>query len=99
MRRRIVIVTDLATMAVAVPALADSHDVVLDDPDRREFHPWRSDGYLVWTSFESEGARGVNTWLRPDGGDPIRVNTRHTDSFAGAIDGTTVVYDEFAADA
>jgi outer membrane protein assembly factor BamB len=99
MRRRIVIVVALTSLMAATTALADSHYAVQDDPDMSEFHPGRSDGYLVWTSFKNAGGGGVNTWVRPDGSDPIRVNARYTDSFAGAIDGTTVVYDEWAEDA
>lgn len=99
MRRRIVIATALTSLLVGTSALADSHQVVLDDPEQNEFHPARSDGYLVWTSFSNTGGGGINTWLLPDGGNPIRVNERHTDSFSGAIDGTTVVYDEWVGNA
>ena len=85
MRRWIVLAVTLGLLTSV--ANAATPEVVLDDPDVSETHPSRSDGYLVWSAR-------ARTFVMPDGGDRVRVNPPDTISLAGAIDGTTVAYQE-----
>ena len=94
MRRSIGLAAILA-LVVAAAAQAASLDEVLDDPAVNESFSSASDGYLAWTANSEARPRRVHSYVMADAGSPVRVNPNGTQSFGSAIDGTTIVYEEF----
>ena len=93
MRRLVVSLAAMALVWPANAAYAATPEVVLDVPSRWENSPSASDGYLAWSTTNTENFRS-NSYVMADGGSPVRVNRAGTRSGSAAIDGTTVAYDE-----
>lgn len=97
MRRVIGIMTIVLLVISAMPAIAATPEVVLDEPGVNEGSSAASDGYLVWSASSDERPGHSNSYVKADGGDAVRLNPVGTHSFSVTIDGTTVVYQQGAS--
>ena len=84
----------LFTLFTAGIALAAVPEVVLNDPNVDELHSSASNGYLVWSANSEARPGRYISYVRADGGQPVRINPQGTKSYGATIDGTTIVYDE-----
>jgi hypothetical protein len=96
--RRLTGLAIAVTIFSVMPAWAAEPELVLNDRRLDEHNSSASDGFLVWTTDTRAHLGRYNTYVRPDGGERVRINPVATESFAGAIDGTTIVYDEVRRD-
>ena len=92
--RRLIGLTSLLTLFTAGVALAAVPEVVLNDPNVVENRSSASDGYLVWSANTAAKPRQYHSYVRADGGQPVRINPTGTKSLGAAIDQTTIVYEE-----
>ena len=92
--RRLIGLASLLTLLMAGIALAATPEVVLDDPKVDEFRSSASDGYLVWSANSEAKPNRYHSYVRADGGQPVRINPTGTKSYGATIDGTTIVYEE-----
>ena len=92
--RRLIGLASLLTLLMAGIALAATPEVVLNAPDVDEFRSSASDGYLVWSANSEAKPNRSHSYVRADGGQPVRINPTGTQSFGATIDGTTIVYEE-----
>ncbi len=84
----VVVLLELLAMQ---PANAATPTKVIDQRDVAEISVAASLGYIAWAAEARPGH--FNAYVRPrGGGDPVRVNRRHTISFSVGIDGPMVVY-------
>ncbi len=97
MRRAIGIMTIVLIVISAMPAIAVTPEVVLDEAGVNEGSSAASDGYLVWSASSDDRPAHSNSYLRADGGDAVRLNPVGTHSYYVTIDGTTAVYQQGAA--
>jgi hypothetical protein len=85
-------------LTLGVPPASAS---VTDLPDRTssvlETHPIAGAGYYAWLQNSRAHPDHLNGYVKPDGQSKFRVNGRGTEAGFGAIDGTTLVYQQFAS--
>ena len=92
--RRLIGLASLLTVLTAGMALAATPEVVLNDPKVDEMRSSASDGYLVWSANTEAKPNRYHSYVRADGGQPVRINPTGTTSFGAAIDQTRIVYEE-----
>jgi hypothetical protein len=92
--RRLIGLASLLTLLMAGIALAATPEVVLNAPKVDEMRSSASDGYLVWSANTEAKPNRYHSYVRADGGQPVRINPTGTTSFGAAIDQTTIVYEE-----
>ena len=91
--RRLIVLASLVTLFTAGIALA-AVEVVLNEPNVDEVRSSASDGYLVWSANSEGKPNRYHSYVRADGGQPVRINPTGTHSSGAAIDQTTIVYEE-----
>ena len=92
--RRLIGLASVLTLFTAGISLAAVPEVVLNDPNIDESHSSASDGYLVWSANSEAKPNRYHSYVRADGGQPVRINPTGTKSYAATIDGTTIAYEE-----
>ena len=92
--RRLIGLASLLTLLMAGIALAATPEVVLDAPNVDEGPSSASDGFLVWSANSEAKPNRYHSYVRADGGQPVRINPTGTQSYGATIDGTTIVYEE-----
>ena len=90
--RRLIGLASLLTLLTAGIALAGVSEVVLNDPNVDETRSSASDGYLVWSANTEGKPRQFHSYVRADGGQPVRINPTGTTSFGAAIDQTRIAW-------
>lgn len=80
---------------IAIVAFAATSEVVLDDPAVQESTPSASDGYFVWTANSEANPNRFHSYLMAGAGSPVRIDPAGAQSYSAAIDGTTIVYQEY----
>lgn len=90
------LVVVLATIATV--AYAATPQVVLDDPSVRENTSSASDGYLVWSANSKANPNRFHSYVMAGAGSPVRIDPPGGQSYSAAIDGTTIVYQEWGND-
>jgi hypothetical protein len=97
--RRLIGLTSLLTIFTVGIAVAAVPEVVLNEPNVEESHGSASGGYLVWSANSEERPRRYHSYVRADGGQPVRINPPGVQSFSVAIDDdNTIVYEETGRD-
>ncbi len=101
-RRRLSILAASGLVAVlatiATVAYAATPVVVLDDPGVQENTSSASDGYLVWSAKSKASPNRSHSYVMAGAGSPVRIDPPGGQSYSAAIDGTTIVYQEWGND-
>lgn len=94
--RRLAIV--LAGIGLLAGPIAPSHAALIPTKviatDAFEYDPAASADYVAWVVWT--GKHNVAYAQALAGGPPFRVNALHTDGWVGAIDGTTLIYQQYS---
>ena len=101
-RRRLSILAASGLVAVlatiATVAYAATPGVVLDEPGVQENTSSASDGYLVWSAKSKASPNRSHSYVMAGAGSPVRIDPPGGQSYSAAIDGTTIVYQEWGND-
>jgi hypothetical protein len=91
-RKRTLLLTALAGLAVAVAAVAASAPTPVKVGPRNEVGPAASDDWLAWSKSREKQTSPFDLYAQQTGHKAFKVNPKNTQAYAGGIDGTTLVY-------
>lgn len=78
-------------------AIASVSDIPVLTTRVSEAHPAAGPGFLAWVQNGRAHPDHKNVYVKPDGGKKFKVNAAGTEASLGAIDGTTLAYQQFGA--
>src|SRR6185436_3191478 len=91
-RKRIVLFTALAGLAIAIAAAAASAPAPVKIGPRNEVGPAASDDWFAWSKSRERQTSPFDLYAQQTGHNAFKVNPRNTQAYAGGIDGTMLVY-------
>jgi hypothetical protein len=91
-RKRIVLFTALAGLAIAIAAAAASAPAPVKIGPRNEVGPAASDDWFAWSKSREKQTSPFDLYAQQTGHKAFKVNPKNTQAYAGGIDGTMLVY-------